>query len=283
VAVAVKVPFPRTRKVGTRGRDVQQDHRALTRAGFWPLNKTGKVPRFYDAPIYTHRFAMHVREFQRRMKLPVTGQIDRATHNRLAKAYRGKNGALHAYGWYGAVGAKVMGDVAKKLRAQERLLLSSGSVTQRGVAAALMCVRHRSVIHYTQGGLRMVGVNRKMYPPNYPHYMDCSSGVTWWYYVSGARDPNGLGYNGQGYTGTQSNKGRATSYNVAPVMAVAFYGRPIGHEALVVKRGSMVVSHGSEPGPLLVNIAYRPVTLVKIMPLDVRPGFHPWAMQGAKR
>jgi hypothetical protein len=283
VAAAVKVAFPRTRKVGCRGRDVQQDRRALTRAGFWPRDTRGKVPRFYDKPVYTHKFAMHVREFQRRMKLPVTGEINRATHNRLARAYRGKNGAPHVYGYYGAVGAKVMGDVTRKLRAHERILLSAGSVQQRGVAAALMCVRHRSVIHYTQGGLRMIGVTRKMYPPNYPHYMDCSSGVTWWYYVSGARDPNHLGYSGYGYTGTQSPHGRATSWHVAPVMATVFYGRPIGHVAMVVKRGRLVVSHGSEPGPLLVGVAYRPVTLVKVHPLGVRPGFKPWALQGAKR
>jgi peptidoglycan hydrolase-like protein with peptidoglycan-binding domain len=263
-----------------KGRDVQQDRRALTRAGFWPVNRTTKPPSFYDQPIYTHKLAMYVRRFQRAHKLKVTGEIDLATHNALSRAYKGKNGAVHAYGYYGKAGATVMTAVTKKLRAQEKYLLSSGSVKSRGVAAALMTVRHRSVIHYTQGALRMSGVTRKMYPPNYPHYADCSAHATWVYFVAGAPDPNGLGYNGYGYTGTQQRRGRSVRWQAAPILALAFYGRPIGHVGTVVKRG-MVVSHGSEIGPLLVAINYRPVVLVKVYVLVQRPGFKPWPLRYA--
>lgn len=278
------VPFPRVRKVGMKGRDVQQDRRALTRAGFWPVNRSTKPPSFYDKAVYTHKLAMAVRAYQRKHKLKVSGEIDRATHNSLAKVYKDSKGKAHVYGRYGAEGAKVMGLVQKKLIAQEKYLLSTGSVTARGVAAALMCVRHRSVIHYTQGGLRMVGVNRKMYPPNYPHYGDCSSMVTWWYFVAGAPDPNGLGYNGQGYTGTQSPRGRRVAYSQAKPMAVAFYGsgRKIGHEALVVKKGYQIVSHGSEIGPVLTRITYRTVIQCNEYDLRQRPGFKPWAVSKAR-
>jgi putative peptidoglycan binding protein len=282
--MGVRVPFPRVRKVGCKGRDVQQDRRAMTRAGFWPVNKKTKPPSFYDAAIYTHKFAMAVRAFQRKRGLKVTGEIDRATHNELAKPWRSRNGSVHYWGWYGKDGARIMGLVQKKLIAQEKYLLSSGSVVQRGVAAALMCVRHRSVIHYTQGGLRMVGVNRRMYPPNYPHYGDCSSMVTWWYFVSGAPDPNGLGYNGLGFTGTQSPRGVRVHYSSAPPMAVVFYGRgnTIGHEALVVKTGSQIVSHGSEIGPVLVGITYRSPIQANKYDLRQRPGFQPWPVARAR-
>jgi hypothetical protein len=277
---AILVPFPRTRKVGHKGRDVQQDRRALSRAGYWPLNRTTKPPSFYDKPIYTHKFAMYVRRFQRAKHLPVTGEMDRATHNALARPWRGKGGAVHAYGYYGKAGALVMADVTRKLRAQEKLLLTTGTVQARGCAAALMCVRHRGSIHYTQGGLRMQGVNNRLYPPRYPNYGDCSAMTTWWYYVGGAPDPNRLGYNGYGYTGTQSNHGQSVRWQTAPRMALVFYGHPIGHVAMVVRRG-MAVSHGSEVGPLLVAINYRSPVLCKVHTLKQRPGFKPWPLHRA--
>jgi hypothetical protein len=281
-APKILVPFPRVRKKGTVGRDVQQDRRALTRAGVWPVNTKTTPHSYYDSPQFTHKFALAVREYQRRQKLPITGEMDRATHNRLARPYRSKNGSLHAFGFYGGAGAKVMEDVQKKLIAQERYLLNSGSVTQRGVAAALMCVRHRDAIHYTQGGLRMQGVNRRLYPPDYPHYGDCSAMATWWYFVAGAPDPNGLGYTGVGYTGTQAPRGSARSSWNAPAMALVFYGsgRTIKHVAMKVKP-SLVVSHGSEIGPVLVSVGYRPPIVCKVFNLNVRPGFRPWPVRKA--
>jgi hypothetical protein len=282
MAAKILVAYPRERRVGMKGRDVQQDRRALTRAGYWPLNRTTRPASFYDKPIYTHKLAMYVRRYQRAHKLTVTGTINRQTHNSLATPYRDSKGRVHRYGRYGAAGAKVMADVTKKLRAQEKYLLSSGSVKSRGTATALMCVRHRVVIHYTQGGLRMIGVTQRMYPPRYPHYMDCSAGATWWYFCSGAPDPNGLGYNGYGYTGTQQRRGQSVRWQAAPIMALVFYGRPIGHVAMVVRKG-MVVSMGSEVGPLLVAINYRPPVLVKVYVLIVRPGFKAWPLRYASR
>ena len=280
-APKILVAFPRTRKLNTHGRDVQQDRRAMTRAGFWPVNHNTKPPSFYDSPEFTHKFALRVRAYQRSKKLKVTGEIDRATHNSLATPYRDPKGRLHAYGRYGKAGALVMADVTKKLRAQERLLLRAGSVEDRTCAAALLCVRHRSLIHYTQGSLRMTGVTRRMYPPAYPRYIDCSAAYTWWKFVGGAPDPNGLGYNGQGYTGTQSNKGVTVAPWNAPRTAAVFYGRPIGHVAMIVVKGSKVVSHGSEIGPVLVNVGYRPPVLAKMHSNRQRPGFTPWAIAKA--
>lgn len=282
-APKILVPFGRVRKENMKGRDVQQDRRALTRAGAWPLNKTTNPPTFYDKAIFTHKFAMYVRAYQRKNGLKVTGEIDRATHNKLATPYKDSKGRLHAYGHYGAAGNVVMTAVAKKLRAQEQHLLSTGSVEARTVATALLCVRHRAQIHYTQGSLRMIGVTRKMYPPNYPRWMDCSSGYTWWKFAGGAPDPNRLGYNGLGYTGTQANHGVIFPWNKAPITAAAFYGRgrKIGHIAMVVVKGSKVVSHGSESGPVLTSIVYRPVIIVRLHSNVQRPGFRPWALSKA--
>jgi len=266
-----------------KGRDVQQDRRALTRAGFWPVNTTTTPHSFYDKAIFTHKLAMHVRAYQRAKKLKVTGEIDRATHNSLATPYKDSKGRTHAYGHYGKAGSIVMADVTKKLRAQEQYLLSTGSVISRTVATALLCVRHRAVIHYTQGSLRMIGVTRKLYPPRFPNYMDCSSGYTWWKFAGGAPDPNRLGYNGQGYTGTQANWGTIYAWNKAPLTAAAFYGSRgrIGHIAMVVVKGSKVVSHGSESGPVLTSITYRTPIIVRLHPNNQRAGFKPWSLSKA--
>lgn len=282
-APKILVPFPRVRKENQRGRDIQQDRRALTRAGFWPVNTSTTPHTFYDKAIFTHKLVMHVRAFQRAKKLKVTGEIDRATHNALATPYRDKAGKVHAYGHYGKAGAVVMADVQKKLVAQEKYLLNTGSVVSRTVASALLCVRHRALIGYTQGGLRMIGVTRKMFPPNFPHWMDCSSGYTWWKYAGGAPDPNRLGYNGLGYTGTQSIWGVVYAWARAPLTAAVFYssrGR-IGHIAMVVVKGSKVVSHGSSAGPVLTSITYRPPTIVRLHPNNQRPGFKPWPLARA--
>lgn len=281
MAVQILVPFPRTRKEGSKGRDVQQDRRALTRAGFWPVNSSTAPPSFWDKPEFTHKFAMHVRAYQRAAKLKVTGEIDRATHISLATPYRDAQGLVHAYGRYGSAGAKVMAAVAKKLRAQEHTLLNTGDVTKRGVAAALLSVRHRSVIHYTQGPLRNIGIRgHGLWPPNYPHYADCSMHDTWVYFVAGAPDPNRRGYDGYGYTGTQQH-GRWVSYSSAPVLALVFYGHPVGHVATIVVHGAWVVSHGSEAGPLLLRVNYRTVTSAYVHPLTVRRGFKPWPLSRA--
>lgn len=285
MAVKILVPFPRTRKEGHRGRDVQQDRRALTRAGVWPVNTTTKPPTFYDKPVFTHKFAMYVRAYQRKKGLRVTGEIDRATHNALAAPYVDAQGTSHAYGLYGAQGSRVMADVAAKLRAQEHLLLNTGSVTSRGVAAALLGVRHRGNIHYTQGPLRNVGIRgRGIWPPRYPTYADCSMFSTWLYFVAGAPDPNQRGYDGYGYTGTQQNHGITVNWRAAPVLALAFYrgsSGDIGHVTIVVKKGRLAVSHGSEIGPVLVGIDYRIVAWVKVLPLHQRIGFKPWPLSKA--
>jgi cell wall-associated NlpC family hydrolase len=89
-----------------------------------------------------------------------------------------------------------------------------------------------------------------------PEFEDCSSFVTWCYFAAGAPDPNGLGYNGFGYTGTQiahgQEKGRPRPGDLV------FYGpsrSAINHVTLYVGNGR-VISHGQETGPQLLPMDY---------------------------
>lgn len=87
-------------------------------------------------------------------------------------------------------------------------------------------------------------------------YYDCSSFVTMCYYMAGAPDPNGFGYNGYGYTGSMWPRGSFTSSPEAGDLA--FYGNRGGattHMAIHINRYE-IISFGSNPVRRLA-VSYR--------------------------
>ena len=126
----------------------------------------------------------------------------------------------------------------------------------RIVATAFVGYKNKEALHYTQDARRMEGVRGGIRPPRHPAWEDCSSFATWCYWAAGAVDPNGLGYNGFGYTGTQVQHGKTTN-SPRPGDLVFYGGGSVpSHVAVYVGNGK-VVSHGSEPGPYLLPIDYR--------------------------
>jgi cell wall-associated NlpC family hydrolase len=123
------------------------------------------------------------------------------------------------------------------------------TVRQKIVAAARWGIAHEPRIHY--GEVRPVPLGRTL-----PLTTDCSGFVTVCYYLAGAPDPNGLGYSGQGWTGTllehldEIEAGSARRGDV--VVWGAYPGR---HCAIVLEPGSdpLVASHGQERGPLAIR------------------------------
>lgn len=87
-----------------------------------------------------------------------------------------------------------------------------------------------------------------------PLTTDCSGFVTLCYYLAGAPDPNGLGYSGQGWTGTLL---RHLPELDGPPRAgdIAVFGAyPGRHCALVLRGGAdpLLASHGMERGPIAI-------------------------------
>jgi hypothetical protein len=138
------------------------------------------------------------------------------------------------------------------------------------VQAAKLGFSNRSRVHYTQGGRRWDGINKKFkaWKGQYPKYADCSSYATWciWNGLSHykVRDTvNGLSWRA-GYTGTMLKHGKRVK-KLSNVLRgdCVIYGAPGSsgaHVAIVIgRRGStpMVVSHGSEGGPYYVPYNYR--------------------------
>lgn len=118
-------------------------------------------------------------------------------------------------------------------------------------------------MHYTQSSLRMSIVRHKWRPPfTTVLFEDCSSFVTACYWLAGLPDPNDLGYNGQGYTGTLAQHGKPVTLAKARQGDLVFYGpgAPWHHVAIISDAtgpARHVYSHGHEGGPFLVDLDYR--------------------------
>lgn len=123
-------------------------------------------------------------------------------------------------------------------------------------------VVHNAAIHYTQDSRRddyLFGAHGHL-----PIWTDCSGWVTYCYWASGLPDPSGFNYRYLGYTGSLL----ANAYRHGRVLtnlALARPGDPIvigpgtgWHTTICVEqaRDPIVVSHGSEPGPLSEHQSY---------------------------
>ena len=139
-------------------------------------------------------------------------------------------------------------------------------VRQAIVAAARWGIRNEPRIHY--GEVRPIPLRRRL-----PLTTDCSGFVTLCYFLAGAPDPNGLEYDGEGWTGTLLRH----MTHVAEARAgdiVAFGAYPGHHCAVVLAAGDdpLLASHGQERGPVEVRFStesrYQPavVTWLSCLP-----------------
>lgn len=137
---------------------------------------------------------------------------------------------------------------------------------KRAVAIARYDASREWLTHYTQGSSRWYGIANGVFPPRVPLYADCSSDFTYWYWAAGGRigqlpDPNGNGWT-SGFTGTLATHGRRV-YTAEPGDAVLYgHGYPYGHVVMAIGHG-LGVSHGSESGPRVVPINYRPIAQIR--------------------
>jgi peptidoglycan hydrolase-like protein with peptidoglycan-binding domain len=233
------VPLRRQVKRGTKGPDSYAIKRALKRKKFGKgLTLKGPV-RFKFGPAAVK----NLKAFQRRNRLTPDGVYGRATHRKMV-----------AVGGFDAFGRYLMTSAPKTQKAT--------GTRERVVAAALFGARNRGRINYTQSSLRMYGVRNKIRIPRVTPYEDCSSFATWCYWHAGAKDPNGLGYSGWGYTGTQARNGRRVQTPKPGDLIFYGSGPPYSHVAVYIGNGKCV-SHGSQAGPMILNYKYRRVAAIR--------------------
>jgi len=123
-------------------------------------------------------------------------------------------------------------------------------------------LEHEPQIHYAQiRPMRTVALSEAQLDTllNHGHgiTMDCSEAVTCLCKWAGLHDPNGLGYDGSGFTGTMlAHLPHYSNPTAAGIGALCVYGPPPGdHVAMVMQPGDDPVmwSHGGEGGPLRVR------------------------------
>ena len=123
------------------------------------------------------------------------------------------------------------------------------------VAWAKWAAANHNKFNYTEGPLRMSGINK---PGKLPVNADCSAFVTLCYNWAGAPDPNGMGYNHTGYTGTLLSHGKKIALKDVQPGDVIVYGPGTGwHTALVIEGGPnpLTVSHGRQGAPELCHVS----------------------------
>ncbi|HSX21822.1 MAG TPA: hypothetical protein VLE97_03500, partial [Gaiellaceae bacterium] len=104
-------------------------------------------------------------------------------------------------------------------------------------------------IHY--GEVRPIPLGRRL-----PLTTDCSGFVTLCYFLAGAPDPNGLAYDGDGWTGTLlRHMEHVPEPRVGDVVVFGAY--PGHHAAIVLAPGEdlLLASHGQERGPVEVRFS----------------------------
>jgi cell wall-associated NlpC family hydrolase len=139
------------------------------------------------------------------------------------------------------------------------------STRQKRVAATgRYLANHGPLIHYSQS-LRFTIMRWGLHPPPLTRnvYEDCSSFATTLLWLSRFPDPNGNGWAG-GFTGTLAIHGRQVWHQGQPLsqfrvgdVVIYGYSYPYVHAAVYIG-GGRVVSQGSEGGPYLLPVLYRP-------------------------
>lgn len=219
---AVKLPCPRTVNKGDSGDDVWSIQSALREWGKEKRPTKEKDVRRY-APTGTIALPTvnQIKHFQDLHNIPQSGVSGPRTWNLLTEFMQG------------AAIAKAQASYKKYHPVTTR---------DKIVRAAKDGYANRSQIHYVQ--IRpMVWHRTKPLHADNLYAEDCSSFATWCYFVAGASDPNGFGYNGSGNTSSLRSHGKRVS--TPRPGDLVHYADP-DHVAIYIGDG-IVVSNGHYP------------------------------------
>lgn len=259
--MAVRVPYLGPIKpLRTSGPQVVYAKRALKQSGFYN-GRTSGIGAGYAGPV----FAAALKRFALATVVPKTdgkGSVVAGHRSAARLAWTGSYGPhLHVKlaPFYDAYGASMLSAMLRLRRI--------AAVQAAGVAAMRLVIANEPRIHYTQGFGRMMGVTQALVPPRFPTEADCSAMDTWIKYVmhrcaqtfgGSFPDPNGLDYNGYGYTGTEIQHGRRVDWRAgARAFTSLFYGRGVISHVTTKLTATTCESHGWEGDPSENPCLYR--------------------------
>ena len=168
-------------------------------------------------------------------------------------------------------GADLPADFQARRAARRHDQAKALTVREQIVAVARWGIQHEPQVHYQQSR----PIDGLLEARKLPLHTDCSGFSTLCYAWSGAPDPNGLNYSGQGYTGTLLQQMRHIPKSAVQPGDLVVWGAPPGHHvALVLESGAdpMLASHGQEKGPIAIRFSlesqYQPaqVTWLSCLP-----------------
>lgn len=148
----------------------------------------------------------------------------------------------------------------KKRAAQRKGALTVAQKQRKAIVEfTLWSIANEPSIHYAQ--VRPMDHLSPAKHKTLPWWSDCSEHATTAYHYAGAPDPNGLGYNGQGYTGTMLSNGTTIPLSQAKAGDLVIYWPPsAGHHVCVLLEDGTanggnpaLGSHGSEGGPRKIS------------------------------
>ena len=120
-------------------------------------------------------------------------------------------------------------------------------------------INHHARFIYTEGVQRMSHVAKAPFKHWLGSiYCDCSAWVTYCYAWAGGEDPNGLKFDGEGYTGTLMKHGsRIEVGQCLPGDVVIFGSAPGVHTALIIEAGNdpLTSSMGEQGQPAAVRVS----------------------------
>lgn len=228
----IVVPFQRAIKLHTAGKDVIGAKRAI-----WKANGLGIPKR--PSPSFGPAAVKQLQKFQHAHGIKADGVLGENTLRKLGPFFDGYAFLLYE------------GYPPSKSKAE--------AIRNRQVAYFLWAYAHRAQIHY----LERRPIDHEKQPQHLPVWEDCSGFFTKSAFAAGyPSDPNGLDWNGQGYTGTLSRNGKTVSISKCQPGDAAFYFPPwpYGHVVgILARKGTdvRVCSHGSEGGPFILDLSYR--------------------------
>jgi len=237
-----EVKFTRDLTVGCRGQDVVAHKRAISRA----------APNLYPWHDFTELcgkpFMRAVVAWKRSKKLSTVPRLGLSAHNALERTRAKKKPDEWAFDPHSIALCQEYWKQHQQAPAEAK--------REKGVSAGMFWYAHRNHIAYSQ--YRPFSLGK---PAWIPSRWDCSAFATACHYAAGAPDPNGRGYDHQGYTGTLIDHGiRMGSVRDLKPLDLIFYGSSRGgpgfgrgaptHVAVYVgvRNGvPMVLSHGHYP------------------------------------
>lgn len=143
-----------------------------------------------------------------------------------------------------------------------------------------LLLAHEPKVHYaqvrpmrTQSIKSVAGLKKKLASQGGVS-MDCSESSTLIARLAGAPDPNGLGYNGSGYTGAMLDHCRRVKKADLLIGDLVVFGPGTGHHVCVVYGAGddpWLFSHGQERGPIKIRLSEeakyqpRPVSYLRFL------------------